>query len=107
MTAEQNQAEIDAQTANAIEGKLFKLRKKIPSGMPEEFEALDEEGLRKRIVDSEANIHDAEQAMADDHDLQNLKDKTKEAKAPYTDAKKTQAAIAQYCTLLLRKAGKV
>lgn len=107
MTNTQTQAEIDAQEANAIEGKLFKLRKILPVGMPEEFDAMDEEALRKRIVDSEANIHDTEQAQENDLELQNLKERVKEASASYKDAKKAQTAIVQYCTLMLRKQGKV
>lgn len=92
---------------NALKEKLFKLRKIIPHGMVEDFEAMDEDGLHSRIVQSGVNIHETEKAEDADEDLKSLKEKVKEAKGPYTDAKKVQKAIASYCLCLLEQSGKI
>lgn len=91
---------------NALEEVMFKLRKKLGEGLIEELEALDEGGLRSRIVSCEMNMHETEQAKSADDNLRDLEEQTKNAKAPYTDAIKHQKQIARYCACLREKAGR-
>lgn len=92
---------------NALQEKMFKLRKVVPADMVEEFQALDEEGLHARIVKSGENIYETEKAEEADEDLRALKEDLKEARGPYTDAKKLQKSIASYCYCLLETMGKI
>lgn len=95
----------DAVEQLALEGRMNKLRKKIPPDLIEDIEAMDEDQLRKRISESECNILESEKAKAADTELAALKAKVKEMSGPYNDAKKLQRAIAEYSACLLDKKG--
>lgn len=91
--------------SNALSVRMHKLRKKIHPDQIEEMEGMDEGTLRRRIAQCECNILESEQAKAADADLKLLKDKVREANAPYTEVKKTQRAIAEYAACLLDAKG--
>ena len=99
MTDTTNNNQVEA--SNSIQAKLHRLRKVIPDGVPEELEAMDATGLKNRIVQCELNIHETEQAKEADTELAVLQERIKDMKAPYTDAKKVQTAIAQYASIQL------
>lgn len=91
---------------NALQEKMFKLRKKISEEQVHELEAMDTERLHERIVESEVNLHDIEKRRSCDGDLASLKEKLKDASAPYREEKAAQTAIANYCACLLDQRGK-
>jgi hypothetical protein len=91
---------------NALEERMFKLRKRIPEGIPEELEALDSEDLKKRIAQCESNILESEKAREADTNLADMKAQAREASAPYREVKKVQRAIAEYAACLLDRSGK-
>lgn len=92
---------------NALQEKLFKLRKKMNPDLIQELDAMSEEDVRKKIVEAEGHIHETEQAKDADEGLAELKEKAKEAAAPYNETKKTQTNIVKYCTGLLVQMGKL
>lgn len=102
--------EIAAPTSNPGDAsflkKLKKLKKKLSQTLIEELDAMDEDQLRRRIVMSETNLHDTDQARQNDEDLVALKEKAKNAEAPYKETKAHQTAIIQYCVILLQQKGK-
>jgi hypothetical protein len=91
---------MDEQTA-------FKLRKIIPPGVPEELEALAPEELKKRIVDSESNVREAEQSRDNDEHLQAARQVMKDLSEPYREAIKVQRAMQRYALLMLESKGKI
>lgn len=97
--------EDDGTGSNALESKMYKLRK-IIKNQAEELDAMSTDELRTRIVTSEVAIHDVEQAKNRDDELHDLQERLKTVRAPYSDAKKYQSALAQYAACLLEKAGK-
>jgi hypothetical protein len=90
---------------NALQERMFRLRKKIPMDVIADLEAMDEAALRKKISNCETNILETDKAREADEDLAELKEQAKEAAAPYNDAKKAQRAIAAYCACLMDERG--
>lgn len=95
--------ESDNTDPNALQKKMFKLRKKIPPDVVEDLENMDAEALKKRIVQCEMNILETQNALEADDGLAALKEQVKEASGPYRDAKNSQRSIATYCAILLNK----
>lgn len=87
------------------ESELAKLRKVMPDSMPEELEALDRDGLMRRIADSESNIREAESSRDDNEQLGAARELVKELAGPYRDAIKVQRAIQRYALLMLEQRG--
>ena len=88
------------------EAQNFKLRKIMPSNMPEELESMSDEELEKRIVECAHNRKEAVDAMLNNEKLKLLKDEIKEVRRPFKDAIKCQDAIRDYALDLLEKRGK-
>lgn len=91
--------------SNALQAKMHKLRKVIPTSLIEELDAMGTDDLRIRISKSELNIYETERAREADEELAQLREKVKIMQGPYTDAKKAQTAIIKYCSCLLDQAG--
>ena len=91
----------EKQPATPVTEKLFKLRKKLGDDLCDELEALDSESLRNRIVAAESNIQISEDALAENEEVQALKESLKEAVGPFRDAIKHQRAVARFCSLSL------
>ena len=82
-----------------------KLLKKLPTGFTDEADSLDEEGLKKVIIQAEKNIYTINQEKEADAKLNGAKEIAKELSAPYSDAKKCQAAKILYALHLLEGKG--
>lgn len=81
------------------------MMKALPEGVIEELDILDKEALQRVISRCEVNVRDTQYAMAQDDELESLKEKLKQAKAPYLDAVKAQRAKARYASHLLDRMG--
>lgn len=81
--------------------------KNLPTGFADEADAMKEDQLRACIVTSSNNLAITEIEMAENKDLQRLKEKVKDASAGYNDAKKAQRAKIAYCLHRLEEMGKL
>ena len=82
-----------------------KLRKILPSGLPEDIEEMSPEDLKKRIVDSESNLKETEQSRDNDEQLKGARELVKDLSEPYRDAMKVQRATQRYALLILESKG--
>lgn len=82
-----------------------KYKKKLPTGFAEDAESLDEEGLKKKILEAEGNLSNVEREMDADQKLQAAKDDVKDLAAAYKDAAAAQKAKIKYCVFLLETRG--
>lgn len=89
-------------------GELSKsVIKALPTGFLEEAEALDGEGLKAVLVESEANIREVQQEMDADEKLQGAKEIVKDMASAYRDAIKCQRAKIAYSLHLLAGRGEI
>jgi hypothetical protein len=82
-----------------------KLLKKLPTGVAEDFEKLNELELKSQIITAEKNIYTINQEQENDQKLNGAKEIAKELSAPYKDAKSAQSAKIQYALYLLEGKG--
>lgn len=82
-----------------------KLLKKLPEGWTDTANAMQEDELKKVIVEAEGNIYVIERAKQDDDKLSAAKEIVKDHSAPYRDAKATQTAKIKYALWLLESRG--
>jgi len=77
------------------------------SAIMEDFDGLDEEALKKAIVESETSIEEVEQERDKDEKLKSVKDDMKLLSKAYSDTKKFQNAKIKYALFCLEKKGKL
>lgn len=87
--------------------KKQKFLKKMGKGQAEELDALDEIGLRLKIVGSENNILNIKDDMEQNPEFIKAKEAYDLAKGPYDDAVANQKAVIGYALICLRDAGKL
>lgn len=100
-------ADLQAMERNALQTKMFKLRKRMNADLVKELDAMSEEDMRKKIVEAEGVIHESEQAKDADEELADLKEQVKNAIAPYNELKKTQTNIVKYLTCRMDENGRL
>lgn len=100
-----NQADDPGNAFTASEKKA-KLAKKIPGDIIESLLKMSEDDLRRRISACEINKYEISRAMKADTVLSEMKDKVKNMRQPYTEAKGVQVAIAEYAAILMSEKGK-
>lgn len=71
----------------------------------ETADAMDEEQLKKSIIDCEGNIYTIEKEKSADVKLKAAKEIVKEHSAPYNEAKSVQTAKIKYALYLLDNKG--
>ena len=77
------------------------------SGIEEECNALDEEGLKKIIVAAETSIEEQEQLKEADAALKEIQEKSRALSGGYRDAMKYQNVKIKYALYCLEKMGKI
>lgn len=78
---------------------------KLPPGFMDTAGSMDEDELKKVIVECEGNIYTIEKEKAKDVKLSAAKEMTKEISAPYRDASAAQTAKIKYVLYLLENRG--
>jgi hypothetical protein len=79
--------------------------KKLPDGWVDTANSMQEEELKKAIVEAEGNIYVIDRAKQDDDKLSAAKEIVKDHSAPYRDAKNCQNAKIKYALWLLEGRG--
>lgn len=82
-----------------------KWAKKLPTGFQDEASTLNEEGLKKIVVESEKNLYTIDKEKAADSKLTAAKELVKDLSSAYRDATGAQNAKIKYVMYLLEGRG--
>ncbi len=84
-----------------------KYAKHLDPGWMEDADTMDEEGLKKVIIDSENSIGEQEKLRDGDMKLKEAKEMVKDLGGGYSDAMNHQRAKIKYALYNLEKSGKL
>jgi len=82
-----------------------KYRKKIEPEFLDNVNAMDTEEIKKRLLEQESAVYDAENEKEEDKELTEAREKVKEFSKPYREKKAQATAKIKYCMFVLENRG--
>lgn len=79
--------------------------KKLPEGFADTVQAMSDEELNSKILESEEQIYKIDDDLSTNEKILNAKNELKEMTAPYRETKKQEQSKIMYCLYLRESRG--